>query len=156
MKNKVLSLIGFVFVCQLAGLIGGLITSNSVDTWYSTLIRPSLTPPNWIFGPVWTILYALLGVSSWIIFQSESSWKKRALTAFFINILINVIWSFLFFGLQSTLLGFIWIIVLELSIIWVLVEFWRVSKLASFLMLPYFLWVSFASFVAFNIWWLNK
>ena len=140
-----------VLVCQLAGFIGSLFTTPHIPTWYANLTKPSFTPPNAVFAPVWTTLYFLMGLSLFLV------WKKgtKGLTLFFIQLVLNVVWSILFFGLKSPLLGFIDIIVLWLLILLTIINFFKISKFAGILLLPYILWVSYASVLNFSIWRLN-
>ncbi|MDX1920268.1 MAG: TspO/MBR family protein [Candidatus Caenarcaniphilales bacterium] len=154
--KKIISLIVFIIICEAVGIIGGLATYSSLGSWYADLQKPSLTPPNWIFGPVWTSLYALMGISAWLIYHSKSEQKQRALTIFFTQLFINFIWSFLFFGLKSTLWGFVGIIALLLSIILTMIKFHKISKWAFGLLVPYLLWVSFATYISGELWYLNR
>ena len=156
MAKKIFSLIGFILICETVGIVGGFATYSSLGSWYADLQKPALTPPNWLFGPVWTTLYALMGIAAWRVYQSTSEDKKRALTIFFIHLFINFIWSFLFFGLKSTLLGFAGILVLIVAIIFTMLKFFKISKLAFALMIPYLLWVSFATYISGALYFLNK
>lgn len=137
---------------QLAGIIGSLFTASAIQTWYAELQRPSFSPPNWIFGPVWVFLYFLMGISAYLIWQKED---KKDLGLFWIHLFFNAIWSILFFGLQSPGLALIDIIVIWLFIVVLIIKFWKRSKLASLLLTPYLLWVSFAGILNYYIWQLN-
>lgn len=156
MIKKIISFIAFIFICEAVGLLGGLVTYSSLGSWYADLQKPELAPPNWIFGPVWTSLYALMGISAWIIYQSRSDKRKRALTIFFIQLFINFLWSFLFFGLKSTLFGLLGIVILLATIILTMIKFFKISKFAFALLVPYLVWVSFATYLAGALWVLNK
>lgn len=133
-----------VALCLLAGVVGSIFTSQSVSTWYITLNKPSFNPPNWMFGPVWTVLYILIGISLYLVWTN----KKRTITAFWvfgIQLALNALWSFLFFGLQSPLSAFIEIIILWAAILATIIIFYRISRPAAYLLIPYILWVSFAA-----------
>ncbi len=143
--------------CELVGILGTPFTVASIPTWYAGLVKPFFAPPNWLFGPAWAILYFLMGTSFYIIIKRE--WKKKEIknaTKFFIaQLALNFIWSPIFFGLRSPLLGLI-IIVAMWSLIFVTAKkFYPISKLASYLLLPYLLWVSYATLLNASIWILN-
>ncbi len=156
--NVILKLIVSLLACQLAGIIGGLFTGASVDTWYAALKKPGFTPPNWLFGPVWISLYLLMGISLFLVWKAniparEKSW---ALAVFFIQLVLNVVWSYLFFYQKSPALGFSEILVLWIMILVTLVKFFPINRLASLLLVPYLLWVSFAAVLNYAIWHLNR
>ena len=142
-----------VVLCLAVGLIAGFFTASSVQDWYSTLNKPSFSPPNWLFGPVWTLLYILMGVSLYLVWSNNGS--KLAITFFAIQLALNFLWSFLFFQLKNPLLAFIDIVLLLIMIVVTMVSFYPVSAAAAYLMIPYILWVSFASILNFAIYWLN-
>jgi len=145
-----------IITCELAGIVGSFFTISSVKTWYVGIIKPVFNPPNWIFGPVWTILFVLMGISLWIIWTSkESKEKRRGLILFFIQLGLNVLWSVLFFGLHLLLLSFVEIILLWIFILLTILEFKKISKNASYLLWPYIIWVSFAAILNLSIWILN-
>ncbi|MFH1637881.1 MAG: TspO/MBR family protein [Candidatus Woesearchaeota archaeon] len=155
--RKVIEVIFFVLIPLIVGSIGSLFSKSSLKTWYTSLVKPFFNPPNWIFGPVWTFLYILMGVSAYIV--CSKGWKKTkvkiALGVFFFQLLLNMAWSILFFGLQSPLLAFIEIILLWGAILATIILFYRVSKTAAYLLLPYILWVSFAVVLNFSLLILN-
>lgn len=140
---------------QLAGGLGALFTFSSVRDWYQTLNRPSWNPPNWIFGPVWTTLYVLMGIACYLIWKSEHPQKKQLLTLYFIQLGLNVLWSPAFFGAESPILGLMVIIPLWVMILVCVIQFRKVSHWASGLMVPYLLWVTFATVLNFTLWQLN-
>lgn len=139
----------------LAAAIGSIFTASSVDSWYQTLQKPFLNPPNWIFGPVWTFLFFLMGSSLYLIWQSDTGGKKKAYLIFGIQLILNILWSVLFFGLQNPRLAFMEIVVLWLVIIWNILMFRKFSSVAAWLLVPYLFWVSFAAYLNFSIWRLN-
>jgi len=143
--------------CELAGVVGSLFTFNAIPGWYSTLQKPVLNPPSWIFAPVWTMLYAFMGISAFLIYQK--GWKrkdvKRALGIFGIQLLLNAIWSIIFFGLHLSGLALVDIIFLWIAILVTIIFFAKISKPAAWLLLPYLVWVSFATYLNLAIFYLN-
>lgn len=146
-----------VLVCQLAGLIGSFFTRPAISTWYAELIKPRFTPPDWVFGPVWISLYILMGIAAFLVWRRGFHHQvvKRALALFSVQLVLNALWSFLFFGLRSPLAGLIGISILGIAIIFTVRSFLKVSRTAGLLLIPYFLWVSFATGLNLSIWWLN-
>lgn len=142
---------------QLAGMVGSLFTIPAIPTWYATLQRPSFSPPNWLFGPAWVTLYILMGISVYLVWQKieQNKTTRGALWLFLIHLFFNAIWSIIFFGLQNPGLAFINVIILWLLIIALMVKFWKINRWATYLLIPYLLWVSFASYLNFSIWMLN-
>ena len=150
MKNLIKLLISII-ICQLAGGIGSIFTSSSVKTWYLTISKPSFNPPNWVFAPAWTTLFLLMGISLFLVWRKG----KRGLPIFFIQLFFNILWSVMFFGLKSPLLGLIVIIILWILILLTIIKFFKISKPAGWLLIPYILWVSFATILNFSIFILN-
>ena len=150
-------LIACVLACEIAGASGSLFTAPAINGWYAGLAKPFYNPPNWIFAPVWTLLFALMGIA--IYFVLQRGWKNgrvRTATQFFIiQFALNILWSVLFFASRSPYSAFIEIIGLWLAIAATISGFWRLSKPAALLMLPYFLWVTFAAVLNFSVWQLN-
>lgn len=140
---------------QVAGGLGAFFTINAIESWYSALNKPSWNPPNWLFGPVWTMLYILMGIACYLIWKSDHPRKRAMLKLYFIQLILNALWSPAFFGMQSPIFGLLVIVPLLGAIILCIIEFRRVNTLASSLMVPYLLWVSFASVLNASIWWLN-
>lgn len=156
--KKIFFLVGFILLSQLAGLIGSLFTAPSVDTWYTTLQKPSFTPPGWLFAPVWTVLYILMGISVFLVWLKgwKSSLARRALGIFFIQLILNAVWSVLFFGLKLPLVAFGEIVLLWGTIGMMIFNFHKVSRWAAYLQIPYILWVTFAAVLNFSLWTLNS
>lgn len=152
--SKAVKLIISILVCQGAGVIGSLFTSPAISTWYATLQKPSFNPPNWIFAPVWILLFLLMGISLYLIWEKRLGNKKAKIAVFIfgVQLILNTFWSILFFGLQFPLYAFIEIIILWLAILLTIVNFYKISKLATYLLLPYILWVSFAGYLNYSIW----
>jgi tryptophan-rich sensory protein len=148
--NKYIKLLISIIVVQLAGVIGSLFTVTGANSWYASLNQPSFAPPNWLFGPVWITLYLLMGISLYL------AWENKAnLRIFFIQLVLNSLWTIFFFGLQFPLLGFIEIIILWIAILLTILEFYKTSKTAAYLLIPYILWVSFAAILNFGYLLLN-
>jgi benzodiazapine receptor len=153
----ILRLIVAVLVCQAAGFIGSIFTRPAIPTWYAGLIKPRFMPPDWVFGPVWISLYILMGIAAFLVWRRGLHHQvvRRALAFFGVQLVLNVLWSFLFFGLRSPLAGLIGISILGIAIILTIERFLKASRTAGLLLIPYFLWVSFATGVNLSIWWLN-
>jgi tryptophan-rich sensory protein len=146
----------FIGFSLLAGVIGGFATASSVGTWYADLAKPGWNPPDAVFGPVWTALYVLMGVAAWLVWRSGGwSGARVALGLFAIQLVLNTLWSLLFFGLRSPGLALVEIVILWIAIVATLVAFARFSRTASWLMAPYLVWVTFATLLNFSIWRLN-
>ena len=154
MKN-IWKLIISLIIPFLASAIGGFFTANSVSTWYITINKPFFNPPSWIFGPVWTLLYLLMGISLYFIWINKGKNKKPAFQVFGVQMFLNALWSVLFFGLQKPLFAFIEIIFLWLAILATTIYFYRINKVSAYLLIPYILWVSFAAILNFSIFILN-
>lgn len=138
---------------QIFGVIGAFITASSVNSWYVDLIKPDFNPPNWLFAPVWISLFFLMGVASYLVYQKGNN---KALKIYLVHLVFNSLWSILFFGMQSPVLAFIDILILLGLIIYLIKAFYFTNKIAGLLLLPYLLWVSFATVLNFTIWQLNS
>lgn len=144
-------------ICFAMGASGSVVTASSVKTWYSGLLKPAGTPPPWVFGPVWSILYLLMAVAAWLVWRQrihEHVWLAMAL--FLAQLILNGVWSFLFFGLRRPGTALVEIIVLLAAIAVTAMRFAEFSRLAFWLMTPYGAWVFYASYLNFGIWRLNK
>lgn len=157
--KKILKLVAFVVLCELMGSIGSIFTIPNIPTWYADLVKPFFSPPNWLFAPVWTTLFLLMGIAFYIIWESKGKKFEKirilALGWFEVQFAFNVLWSYLFFGLRSPFLGFIGILLLWVSIVITIFYFFKVNKKAAYLLLPYILWVCFAGILNFFIMLLN-
>lgn len=152
-------LIAAIAICELAGVVGSSFTVAAIPTWYSTLVKPAQSPPSWLFAPVWTTLYAVMGVAAYMIWQQGAvTWTRRrqALAIFVLQLVLNAWWSILFFGLRSPGAALIDILLLWLAIVATIVSFYKISRPAAWLLVPYILWVSFAIYLNFSIWVLNR
>jgi len=157
MNKKITKLIISLVGCQLAGIIGSFFTAPSISTWYAVLEKPSFVPPSWLFAPAWILLYLLMGISAYLMWTKgfEKKEVREALMVFALQLILNTIWSVLFFGLQSPLYGFVEIIFLWLAILFTILKFYPISRKAAYLLIPYIIWVSFAALLNFSILMLN-
>ena len=157
--NKLTKILTVVVTCVAIGYLSGTVTQESIMTWYPTLIKPSFNPPNGIFGPVWSMLYIMMGVAAglvWDRIEYEKETVKNALIIFAIQLTLNALWSYLFFGLHNPMVAGIEIILLWLMIFETYTQFVKINKIAGYLLLPYLAWVSFATVLNGSIWWLNR
>lgn len=163
MKNFI-KLVACVVVVEGAGVVGSIFTTPNISSWYDILIKPKLAPPNWLFAPVWTVLFAFMGIALYLVWQkrkvnfsvgSSKIWAW-AVVLFFFQLLLNVLWSIIFFGFQNPAIAFLELLALWLAILATMVLFAKISFPAASLLLPYFLWVSFAGYLNYEIWQLNS
>jgi translocator protein len=141
----VAALVGFVVLAQAAGLVGLPFTDRAIGGWYDGLDKPSFNPPNWVFGPVWTVLYLLIGVAAWMVWRhAEAPRRGTALTWWGLQLLLNAAWTPLFFGAQALWAAFIELVVLWVAVILTIGEFRRIDRIAAWLMVPYLAWITFA------------
>jgi len=157
--NKITRILAVVVTCLVVGYFSGMVTKSSIETWYPTLVKPSFNPPNWIFAPVWSMLYVMMGVAAGLIWSRidfEKEAVKNALIFFAIQLALNALWSYLFFGLRNPMLAGIEIVLLWLMIYETYIKFEKINKIAGYLFIPYLLWVSFAMVLNMGIWWLNR
>jgi len=153
LKRLIISLV----LPQVAGIIGSIFTTTAISTWYAPLLKASFSPPNWIFGPVWFLLYVLMGISIYLIWQEieKNERAKSAIIFFGIHLIFNTTWSIVFFGLHKPGLALVNILIIWLFIILLMVKFWYIKKWSTYLLVPYLLWVSFAGVLNYFIWFLN-
>ena len=156
MKNFI-QLIASIVVCLAVGSVSGFFTASEISTWYATLQKPSFNPPDWLFAPVWTILYIVMGVAFWLVWRSETSHhnKNKAMLFFGAQLILNFFWSILFFHFHLTGIALIEIILMWFCILLTIISFHAISSVATYIMIPYLLWVTFASILNFAIWKLN-
>jgi len=154
--NNALKLIIALATPLLIGFSGSLFTISEIENWYQTLQKPSWNPPNWLFGPVWTALYVLMGISLFLVWRSAASQKSTAIILFALQLVLNFFWSFIFFKEHQPGFAFAEILVLWLMILLTIFSFGRINKVAAWLLVPYMSWVSFAAVLNFTIWQLNK
>jgi benzodiazapine receptor len=152
--NKSIPIIVSIVIAQIAGIIGSIFTSSSVDTWYTTLVKPVFNPPSWVFAPVWITLYTLMGIAAYIIWKKQTA-NKKALYFYGTQLVLNSLWSFLFFGAQNPGYAFVGILILLVFILETTRQFYKLDTTAGLLMLPYIAWVSFATILNYAIWQLN-
>lgn len=144
-----------IIIPLLAGFIGSLYTTPNIAGWYTNLSKPTFNPPNYLFGPVWTILFLMMGVASFIIYKQKDKIKTQALKLYLAQLTLNIMWSVIFFGAKNPLGGFLVIVALWLEIAYTMDVFYKINKLSGYLFVPYFLWVSFAMILNFSIYILN-
>ncbi len=159
MKNisNIWKLIISIFVSELAGVLGSIFTFSSIPRWYAGVTKPELAPPNWVFGPVWTTLFVLMGIAAFLVWKKGLDRKdvRIALWIFGGQLVLNTIWSIIFFGFQNPGGALIEIFFLWCAIVATIIAFKRVSRPAAWLLIPYLAWVSFASYLNYAIWMLN-
>ena len=155
--RDVVRLVVSIVVCQLAGGIGAIFTSPAIPTWYASLAKPAFQPPNWLFFPVWTTLYTLMGIAVFLVWRKGLDLRsvRVALGLFAVQLVLNTAWSIVFFGAQELFGALIVIVILWIFILINIVTFWRISRVAGALLIPYILWVSFASLLNYSVWMLN-
>ena len=158
MKKNILTLAGCVLICLAVGFIGSVFTTPAIGSWYAFLNKPSFNPPAWIFAPVWTLLYILMGIALFLVYKKikENKAVRPAVIIFFVHLFLNFSWSLVFFGLKMIPLAFANIIILWLLIAYLIIIFWKIDKRASILLWPYLAWVSFASVLNYSILMLNR
>ncbi|MDR6760991.1 tryptophan-rich sensory protein [Flavobacterium sp. 2755] len=157
--NKTVKIIIALIICLAIGYSASVVTRPSVESWYPTIAKPIFNPPNWIFMPVWTTLYIFMAIAAalvWDKIKEQTEKVKTALLFFLIQLTLNAIWSYLFFGLKNPLLALIEIILLWLMIYETYLKFTKINKISGYLLIPYLVWVAFATVLNASIWWLNK
>ena len=152
-----LTLIGLILLCNVIGATGSVFTTTGPNSWYASLVKPWFNPPGWLFAPAWTTLFTLMGIALYLVLMDgrASRWFKPAIAIFAFQFLLNVLWSYFFFGLESPLLGLIDILLLWIAILACILVFMRIRQLAGILLVPYILWVSFATLLNYSIFVLN-
>lgn len=157
--QKIIRIAVVLTTCLLVGYFSGMVTRDSITTWYPTLVKPSFNPPNWVFAPVWTILYIMMGVAGGIVWnrlEQEPENVKKAFTFFIIQLALNAAWSVIFFYFHNPFLALIEVILFWLLIFETHIQFKKIDKTAGLLFIPYLAWVSFATILNASIWWLNR
>jgi translocator protein len=150
--NKLLKLLLSIILCEGVGILGSIFTIPSITGWYLHLNKPEFSPPNWIFGPVWTMLYLLIGVSLYLILEKKLKREKNTLLIVFsIQLFLNFLWSIIFFGMHLPIAAFVEIAFLWGSIVWLVISVWKFSKSASLILVPYLCWVSFAAILNLTV-----
>lgn len=157
MNHPTVKFIFSILIAQLAGVIGSLFTASTVSTWYAGLAKPTFNPPGWVFGPVWFVLYTFIGVALYLIWRRglDKKHTRFVFSFFIVHLVINTLWSIVFFGLQNILMALIVIVVLWCMILGLILWSWKINRWASYLLIPYLAWVSFATLLNFSIWKLN-
>lgn len=155
--NNTFKLIIAIVISELAGVIGSIFTTPSITGWYAGIVKPTFNPPGWVFGPVWTTLFVFMGIAAFLVWKKglERRDVKIALGVFVGQLVLNTLWSIIFFGLHSPGGALVEIVFLWLAILVTIVAFYKISKPAAWLLVPYIAWVSFAAYLNFTIWTLN-
>jgi len=156
-SRDILKLVVSILACQCAGFIGSIFTMPAIPTWYETLAKPSFTPPSWLFAPAWVTLYVLMGVAAFLIWRKGLDIRnvRTALIIFLVQLVLNALWSAIFFGAKSLIGGAVVIVLLWIVILFTILRFFKISAAAGGLLIPYILWVSFASVLNISILALN-
>ena len=156
--RRLILLAGCIIICEAAGILGSFATTPAIPVWYESLYKPFFTPPNWLFAPVWTFLYALMGVSLFLVLRR--GWSdlrvRKSVVIFGAHLVVNVAWSWFFFGMRSPSLGFAAIILVIVLIVAVIISFFNLSRIAAGMLTPYLLWVMYAAALNLSIWILNR
>jgi len=155
--RNIVKLLVSIVACQGAGVIGSVFTTPAIPNWYAAIEKPAFTPPSWLFAPAWITLYLLMAIAAFLIWRKGLGEEgvKTALVIFLVQLVLNALWSVVFFGLQSPLYGMVVILLLWVAILLTIIKFFKLSTAAGALLLPYILWVSFASILNISIWVLN-
>lgn len=156
MGRQIIGLIVWLIVCLGAGAVASVFTAPAIPGWYAGLHKPSFSPPNWVFAPVWTLLYIMMAAAAWLVWR-RTGWGGAAapLTLFVLQLVLNLAWSLIFFGLRQPGAAFADIVALSCALLATMIAFWRVTPAAGALLIPYLAWVSFASALNFAVWRLN-
>ncbi|MCH5585677.1 tryptophan-rich sensory protein [Shimazuella sp. AN120528] len=155
-RHAILSFSVFLSICFSVALIGALMTEIGENSWFTGLQKPTFQPPNWIFGPVWTVLYILIAISGWLVYiQERTPIRKFVLQVYAAQLILNLLWTFLFFGLHSLILSLVDIFILVFTIFYYIVISRNLSKWAALLFVPYAIWVTFAALLNLSLWMLN-
>ncbi len=154
--KRITVLLVFVLICLLVGWFGGAVTESSRTSWYAALEKPLLNPPDWVFAPVWTTLYIFMAIAGWRIWSGDNPETKKLKLFFVLQLILNGVWSFLFFGLRNPGIALADIVALEVCLIFFVSRSYRVDRWTGIFLTPYLLWVSFATYLNLAIWWLNR
>jgi benzodiazapine receptor len=157
--SSIIAIVLFPLLVLIFGSLGAIFTVKKIPTWYKGLNKPKLNPPDWIFGPVWTILYIMIGFSGWVFWERKLNFEQDEIVFwffYFFQLFLNFIWTPIFFGLNYLFISFLIIALLDISVLINIILFFLKSSLAGGLLIPYMLWVSFATYLNISIWYLNK
>lgn len=154
--KRVAGLFALIVFCLFVGSLGSLATETSRTTWYAALHKPMFNPPDWVFAPVWITLYILMAVAGWRLCACGGKARAGLMLLFALQLALNGLWSFLFFGLRNPLLAFVDILALEICLIALIAGARKIDLISAYLLAPYLLWVSFATYLNCVIWWLNQ
>lgn len=158
-RRSLRALVGSVLLCEAAGVVGNVFARNEVRGWYPTLHKPSFTPPGWVFGPVWTLLYAMMGVSLYLASrqrEEDGTVGAASRVLFAVQLILNTLWTYIFFGRRAPGWALVEIVFLWVAVLFTTLSFSKVSTTAALLLVPYLLWTSFAAVLNYSIWRLNE
>lgn len=152
---KILRLFIFIIIAFLPSVSGVVVKTGE---WYTTLIKPVLNPPGWVFGPVWTVLYLLIGISGWLAWEKRQlgTGSRSAFVFYSVQLAFNVLWTIFFFGLHQPLLALCDLLAMWVFVLLNIIYFWRIRPASGILLIPYIMWISFAGYLNFALWWLNR
>jgi tryptophan-rich sensory protein len=153
-RNQWIVLGGLILFCLAVGAIGGGASASAIDGWYRTLAKPAWNPPDWVFGPVWTVLYIMMAVAAWLVWKTGDR-VRPAMVLFAVQLALNLAWTFIFFSFESPGLALIEIAFMWLAVLFTMLAFFGRQTTAGWLFVPYLAWVSFAAALNFAIWWMN-
>ena len=148
--------IGWILLCELVGIVSAIVTREGMQIYETMVEKPALTPPGWVFGVVWTILFALMGISSARISLRDGQGSRRALNIFAVQLVVNFFWPLFFFNAMAYGFSFVWLLILWALVVWMILRFYRLDKTAALLQLPYLAWLSFAAYLNFSVVLLNR
>jgi benzodiazapine receptor len=155
--SSIIKLIISITVCYFVAVLGGWATFQSVQTWYLTINKPSFNPPSWLFGPVWSVLYTLMAIAFWLVWKTKDMPSKTfAMQLFLIQLALNLLWSFLFFYFKTPFWAFLEIILMWTTILFTIIYFYKINPWSAYILIPYLLWVGFATILNGSIWILNS
>ena len=151
-SQQIWGLVIFVVLCLATGFIGSLATTPNIEGWYDLIEKPDWTPPSSVFGPVWTALYLMMALAAWFVWRKPDAKRTIPLILFFFQLFLNALWSWIFFGAHNPGAAVVEIFLLWVVILLTIIAFWKMTPVAGILMVPYILWVSYASALNFAIW----
>jgi tryptophan-rich sensory protein len=154
MKNNIKELLISIAIPLCLGILVSILTATSMN--YNNMVKPVFSPPAFLFPIVWTIIYILMGISSYLIYSSNNYYKDKALVLYISQLLVNLLWSFFFFSFEWYLFSFLWLILLIVLVILMIIHFYKINKISAYIQIPYLLWISYAAILNFSVFLLNR